>query len=129
MKFLSAITFISAFLCCFNMVHAEEMELVNVVKKIKQSVVGVGIYTPIEGNSVELRGSGFVIGNGRYIATNYHVVSEELSLDKVQHHVVFVGEGRDFEIQKVVLVDFDPVFDLAILELAIERKYFLMNFR
>lgn len=122
MKFLNLIVFFSTFLCCLNYVYAEDTTFVSVVKKIKKSVVGVGVYTPIEGNRVDLKGSGFVIGGGRYIATNYHVVSEELHLDKVQHHVVFVGEGRDYEVLKVTLVDFDPVFDLAILELADSKR-------
>lgn len=107
-----------AFLALFLSMSASAIaqELVDVVKRITPSVVGVGTLTPIRGNHVELKGTGFVFGNGKYIATNHHVVSEELSLNTVQHRVVMAGTGKDFDVHIVELVDFDPVFDLAILK-------------
>lgn len=92
-------------------------DLVGVVAKISPSVVGVGTLTPIRGNNIELKGTGFVFGNGTYIATNHHVVGEELSEDMVQHRVVMSGSGKDFDVHIVEVVDFDPLFDLAILKI------------
>lgn len=94
-----------------------ESELMKVIKEITPSVVGVGIVTPIEGNRVELQGTGFVIADGGYIVTNYHVVSAEIDLDKVQHRVIFEGKGKRFKVHRVEVLDYDPIFDLAILKI------------
>ena len=105
-----------------NTVYASDsLSLPLIIKKVQPSVVGVGTLTPIEGNLAQLKGTGFVIGGGRYIATNYHVVSETLSQEKIQKRVVFVGTGRKFELHEVEILDFDPVFDLAILEIVTDK--------
>ncbi len=97
--------------------------LANLVKMLQPGVVGVGVFSPIDGNQATLEGSGFVIGNGKYIATNYHVVERELDTSKVQFRVVYSGKGKRSKLHKVKLVDFDPIFDLAILEVVEEHAY------
>lgn len=118
-------TFFLFLLSIFNILNtvyaSDTLSLPSVIKKVQPSVVGVGTLTPIEGNLAQLKGTGFVIGGGRYIATNYHVVSETLSQDKIQKRVVFVGTGRKFELHEVEIIDFDPVFDLAILEIVTDK--------
>ena len=89
----------------------------ELIQKLERSVVGIGTYSPIDGNLATLEGSGFVIGEGKHVVTNYHVVSRELEVDKVQYRVVYSGRGKSAKIHKVKLLDFDPIFDLAILQL------------
>ena len=72
----------------------------GVVKKVKPSVVGVGLYDAMSAVSHQLRGSGFVFGDGTLIATNFHVVSEPLDPQIVQYHIVFSGTGRHPKIHK-----------------------------
>ncbi|ABG39734.1 peptidase S1 and S6, chymotrypsin/Hap [Paraglaciecola sp. T6c] len=89
----------------------------NVVKKVKPSVVGVGLYDAMSAVSHQLRGSGFVFGDGTLIATNFHVVSEPLDPQIVQYHIVFSGTGRQPKIHKAEIIAKDPVHDLAILKI------------
>lgn len=89
----------------------------NVVKKVKPSVVGVGLYDAMSAVSHQLRGSGFVFGDGTLIATNFHVVSEPLDPQVVQYHIVFSGTGRQPKIHKAEIIAKDPVHDLAILKI------------
>lgn len=89
----------------------------NVVKKVKPSVVGVGLYDAMSAVSHQLRGSGFVFGDGTLIATNFHVVSEPLDPQIVQYHMVFSGTGRQPKIHKAEIIAKDPVHDLAILKI------------
>lgn len=96
---------------------ASGKELKTLIKEVKPSVVGVGVSTPMESPSNSLQGTGFVIGNGQYIVTNYHVVSEPLDPEKVQHRVVFSGHGPNKIVHKADMVGFDPVHDLAILKI------------
>jgi S1-C subfamily serine protease len=92
--------------------------VVEVVKKNKPSIVGVGLYDAMSTYSHQLRGSGFVFGDGTLIATNYHVVSEPLDPQVVQYHIVFSGTGRHPAIHKAVIIAKDPVHDLAILKIS-----------
>ncbi len=92
--------------------------LPELVKQIKPSIVGIALFTPLEANAPKLRGSGFVVGNGKYVVTNYHVVAKDLAPNIVQHYVALSGEGRTPKAHKMEIIDIDPVHDLAILSIA-----------
>ncbi|MFC4700127.1 serine protease [Glaciecola siphonariae] len=94
-----------------------QAKLPDLIEKAALSVVGIGIFTPIESRVPSLIGTGFVVGDGNYIVTNYHVVSKELDPSIVQSYVAMVGEGRQYRSIKLDLIAFDPVHDLAILAL------------
>lgn len=87
------------------------------VKQNKPSIVGIGLFTPIQSKAPKILGTGFVVGNGKYIVTNYHVVSKELDSTIVQYFVGLSGEGRLPKIHKMELIGIDPVHDLAILSI------------
>ena len=91
--------------------------MVEVIKKVKPSVVGVGITTPMNSPANQLQGTGFVIGDGHYIATNYHVVSTPLNPDVVQYRSVYAGNAKNTKTYRAEIVDIDPVHDLAILKI------------
>jgi S1-C subfamily serine protease len=58
-----------------------------------------------------------VVGNGKYIVTNYHVVSKELDIRIVQNFVALSGSGPSPTIHKMEIVAIDPVHDIAILSI------------
>jgi len=89
----------------------------DVIAKVKPSVVGVGLYDAMGAQTHQLYGSGFVFGDGTYVATNYHVISKELDRQKVQYHIVFSGTGRKPQIHKAEIIAKDRDHDLAILKL------------
>lgn len=95
----------------------DESAFPALIAKITPSVVGIGILTPMEGNAAQLQGTGFVVGNGQYVVTNYHVVNQPLDINKVQHRVVLQGQGRRPRLHQVEVVASDPTHDLAILKL------------
>jgi len=99
-----------------NSVTAEPLK--DVVKKIKPSVVGVGFYAPMATISHQLKGTGFVIGDGRYVVTNSHVILAVPQEENIKfNEVVFVPKGRQTGIAKVKQVFTDEEHDLSILEL------------
>ena len=89
----------------------------EVVSQVKPSVVGVGLYDAMGAQTHQLRGSGFVFGDGSLVATNYHVVSKMLDPKKVQYHIVFSGTGRQPKIHKAEIIAVDRNHDLAILKI------------
>ena len=120
-KSVSIVKFVSLILLCIlfsKLVSAsEKLALPSLIKQIKPSVVGIALFTPLEANAPKLRGSGFVVGNGQYIITNYHVVAQELDENIVQHYVALSGEGKAPKAHKMEIIDVDPVHDLALLSI------------
>ncbi len=95
-----------------------QAKFVDVVAKIKPSVVGVGIHTPTSRPQNILRGTGFVIGDGRYIVTNEHVLPTLLDESLLQKVAVFIGTGRNAKVRKAEVVAKSSLYDLAILKIS-----------
>jgi len=92
-------------------------KLVELIKEVKPSVVAIGLYTPIQTKASQILGTGFVVGNGKYIVTNYHVVSKELDPKIVQYYVAVSGEGKQAKLDEMSLIGIDPVHDLALFSI------------
>jgi len=93
-------------------------EFVDVVAKIKPSVVGIGIHTPTSRPQNILRGTGFVIGNGHYVVTNDHVLPELLDEALLQKMAVFIGSGKNAKVREAEIVAKSNLYDLAILKIS-----------
>jgi len=95
-----------------------QAEFVDVVAKIKPSVVGIGIHTPTSRPQNILRGTGFVIGDGHYVVTNAHVLPTELDDTLLQKMAVFIGSGKEAKVRQAEIVVTSALYDLAILKLS-----------
>ncbi|MGV2873741.1 S1 family peptidase [Colwellia sp. E150_009] len=93
-------------------------EFVDLVAKIKPSVVGIGIHTPTSRPQNILRGTGFVIGDGHYVVTNAHVLPTELDENLLQKMAVFIGSGKEAIVRQAKIVATSSEYDLAILKLS-----------
>ncbi|WDE08427.1 trypsin-like peptidase domain-containing protein [Thalassomonas viridans] len=90
--------------------------LAETLKKIKPSVVGIGVFTPTGRPQNDLRGTGFVIGNGQYVVTNFHVLPAELDKSLKQSIVVFSGSGKNPQTLRAKVVARSEYYDLAVLK-------------
>ncbi|NQY86731.1 MAG: trypsin-like peptidase domain-containing protein [Colwellia sp.] len=90
---------------------------VDVVAKIKPSVVGIGIHTPTSRPQNILRGTGFVIGDGHYVITNAHVLPKELDQSLLQKMAVFIGSGKTAKVRYAEIIATSDLYDLAILKI------------
>lgn len=92
--------------------------LVDTVSRIKPSVVGIGIYDPLNSPRASLHGTGFVVANGQYIITNHHVITVELDDSKKQKRVIFVGSGSNPKTIQGQVIEVDALHDLALIKIA-----------
>ena len=92
-------------------------EITQIVSKVKSSVVGIGIYAPLGRPSNQLKGTGFAIGDGTIIATNYHVVDLDLDPNSKQQLVIFMGSGPEVLASPAEIIATDPAHDLALLRI------------
>ena len=97
-------------------------DLPDVIDRVRPSVVGIGTaYPPRQpnrkGDPVSYRGTGFVVGNGRQVVTNAHVIPEKLDVDHNQSLAVFAGRGAEAKAYTARVVRMDKEHDLALLEI------------
>ncbi len=92
-------------------------DFVATVTNIKPSVVGVGVYDPLAAPRSTLQGTGFVVGDGTLVVTNYHVVSKPLKKDVRQSRVIFTGSGKNPQTVMAEVIEIDPLHDLALLKI------------
>lgn len=90
-------------------------DLVATIERIKPSVVMVGIYRKLGAPQFTIRGSGFVVGDGRTVATNAHVVAD-LDLKDDAALVVRAATPPD-RARPVTVLSIDKAHDLALLRM------------
>ena len=88
-RLLSAVIAVLGLLQSLDVLADEQ--LARTVVKIKPAIVGIGTYSVIQQPAARLLGTGFVVGDGRRVATNLHVVSLELNKRVKENIVIFIG--------------------------------------
>ena len=95
--------------------------LPEVVAQTKPSVMAVGLYNELTNPRFTFRGTGFVVGDGRSLVTNAHVLPEEsaalqqLALQLPGNRKA--GQALALETRKLTLLRQDRAHDLALLRL------------
>lgn len=97
--------------------------LPDIIDEIRPAVVGVGTAYPLrqpvrDRSPNRLIGTGFVVGDGRTIVTNKHVLPPQLDTDNQQVLAIFAGRGAEAMVHPATVLAEDPVHDLALLRIA-----------
>lgn len=110
------------FFLAFGMVclaaRAADVDLADMVPRIKPSLVAVGTYQPTRNPAFSFRGTGFVVGDGFLVATNAHVLPS--NLDVARSEVLAIARAEDggrINVRSVVRAAADPIHDLALLRI------------
>lgn len=91
------------------------------IAKVKPSVVIVGTFKPTNSPRFALRGTGFVVGQGRadtgnLVITNAHVLEQPAELDPKAALVVQIRVTQgEWQMRPATVVDVDKAHDLALL--------------
>jgi serine protease Do len=96
-----------------------QAHLVELIAKVKPSVVIVGTHSPTDNPRLTLRGTGFVVGDGSSVITNAHVLPDAPSNATVLRELVvqLPGKPGDAEIRRATVVSVDKNRDLAWLRI------------
>lgn len=87
------------------------------IVRIKPSIVVVGTLMRSRAPAFELKGTGFVVGNGTLIATNAHVASVKLDDEKFEVLSVLAQVDGKPQIREARIVASSPEHDLALLQI------------
>ncbi|TDY03801.1 S1 family peptidase [Thiohalophilus thiocyanatoxydans] len=103
---------------CWFAVPAWSAGLPDVIERIKPSVVGVGTYQETRQPRARLLATGFVVGDGRHVITNDHVLPAELDSKNKELLAVFIpGDDRRSQVRPSQVVARDPDRDLVLLHI------------
>lgn len=111
----------AALFCCVLAAAAARADsLPDLIDRVRPSVVGVGaVYPPRQPNRrddpVVYLGTGFVVGDGRQVVTNDHVLPSDLDTRSNQRLAVFAGRGANAVAYIARVLRRDKVHDLALL--------------
>lgn len=103
-------------LCSF--VPTTMADLPEIVDKVKPSIVVVGTFQLKRSPQFVMRGTGFVVGDGRHVATNAHVVAQPIDVVTDEKWLVLTRSGvsgaqpRSAQIRSI-----DQTHDLALLRI------------
>jgi len=93
-------------------------DLPSTIESVRPSIVGIGsVKKHLRKVDTVFSGTGFVVGDGTRVITNYHVYRAILDQKKPGELTVFSGRGEAGRGHKVVLEHADPEHDLAVLRL------------
>jgi len=110
-----------AFLACLLLLGAlparAEEGIADTVEKIKPSIVGVGTFQRTRSPPVNFRGTGFVVGDGLHVLTNFHVLPEAIDKAKFETLAVFVREDGKETLRAAETVGQDEQHDVALLKI------------
>jgi S1-C subfamily serine protease len=91
--------------------------LPDTIERIKPSIVAVGTYQKTRSPPFQFRGTGFVIGDGTRVATNAHVLPEQLDVQQREVLVVMVRAGGEPQPREAALMVTDGGHDVAVLRI------------
>lgn len=103
------------FISCCTIVQAVASELPDIIDRIRPSIVAVGTVKPLRRPSGQFMGTGFVVGSGRLVVTNFHVIPDLIDTAKNERLAVFSGRGEHAKTHSARIVKADPDHDLVLL--------------
>lgn len=99
-----------------SMSGAQADTLPQTIQKVKRSVVAVGTYLPTRQPRGDFRATGYAVGDGLHVVTNYHVVKQVLDLDHKEVLGIFTGEGETTQFRPAQVEASDPAHDVVLLK-------------
>ena len=88
------------------------------IERVKPSVVGVGTHQETRQPRMDLRGTGFVVGDGRHVITNDHVLPDIIDSERREILAVFLPmDGGRAQVRGARAVARDPARDLVLLRI------------
>jgi serine protease Do len=91
--------------------------MADTIERIKPSIVAVGTYQKTCSPAFVFRGSGFIVGDGTLVATNAHVLPEQLSAQNREILVVMAFAGGALEPREARPFAVDQAHDVALLRM------------
>ena len=91
--------------------------LPDTIERVKPSIVGIGTLQHQRRQRVQVRGSGFVVGDGKTVITNAHVVPRKLNSEQGEFVAVFFRQGKGTGSRRATEIARDEAHDISVLRI------------
>lgn len=91
--------------------------LPETILKLKPSVVLIGTYKATDSPRFQLRGTGFIVGNGQLVVTNAHVLPQASTGDAPALVVQVRQASGEWQMRPASRLESSPTYDLALLRM------------
>jgi serine protease Do len=106
---------------CLSVLQAQQASAdpVEVIQRVKASIVAVGTYEKSRSPSFGFHGTGFVVGDGSLVATNAHVVPTVIDTEHQEALVVAIPSATlsSVQVRGAKTLAIDQEHDLALLRI------------
>ena len=92
-------------------------DMAKTIERVRPSIVGVGTYKLTRHPAVQFLGTGFVVGDGRHVITNAHVIPPFLDIEKRESITILTGRGSITQAREAEPVAQDADHDLVLLSM------------
>lgn len=92
-------------------------DVADTLASIKPSVVGVGSFHPTRSPRAHLMGTGFIVGDGKYVVSCAHIFNAILESEKNETWAVLTGRDRQMSVRPARVVLRDKGRDLILLRI------------
>lgn len=93
-------------------------DLPDTIARVKPSVVIVGTFRATDNPRFRLRGTGFVVGNGNLVVTNFHVLPDASeNLADMSLVVQVRGSDNTLSMRQATVLESDRIHDLSVLRI------------
>ena len=112
-------TLLGCALLCTALCTPAADALPEVIARLKPSVLAIGFYKETQNPRFAFSGTGFVVGNGRWLVTNAHVITHPSDDDAHDSNLTAFVPGLQApeNIRRLEVIDIDPAHDLALLRM------------
>ena len=107
---------IALFVSPAQILHAQNLP--DTIEKIKPSIVAIGTFQKTRRPPAVFRGTGFVVADGLYVATNAHVLPDKMDKERKEILAIFAGKADQVEIREATQVAEDRDHDLVLLKIS-----------
>ena len=106
-------------LACLLLLAAPDAEsgLPETIARLKPSVVLIGTYKATDSPRFQLRGTGFIVGNGQLVVTNAHVLPAPAGGDAPALVVQVRQASGEWQMRPAASLESNPAHDLALLRM------------
>lgn len=92
-------------------------DLAQTVARVKPAIVGIGTVVPTRAPARSLFGTGFVVGDGRTIVTNAHVIPKVVADAQQERLVIIAGNATQPQVREAKVIALDAEHDIALLRI------------
>ncbi len=118
MRFSRRVLFAGALICALCGAPPARADLAALIAAAKPSVLPVGTYSATNSPRFNFRGTGFVVGDGTLVVTNFHVLPPASEVENYSSMMVMATRQADSgQLRRARVVATDRPRDLALLRI------------